>query len=182
MKEFIFESIRDNQKKNISVGDVIHPKFRQGLGNYASLHLNKNGGFFIYLLICFLKDEHIAEFNKNEPEFRIFTKGDKSYILINFAPNLPIFEFLFDISVYKDYISEADLKKIIKNEFNIVLADCKDTIQSIKTTSLNICTYNKLESSLIHAFNNPNFSNEYRVFLIPFYDKSADRWWNIIKE
>lgn len=35
-----------------------------------------------------------------------FTKGDKSYILINFAPNLPIFEFLFDISVYKNYISK----------------------------------------------------------------------------
>jgi hypothetical protein len=42
--------------------------------------------------------------------------------------------------------------------------------------------YVKFKKTILLAFKNPNFSREYRVFLIPFYDKSADRWWNIIKE
>jgi len=182
LEEFLFESIRGNKLRTIAVNQIIHEDERQGLGNYASIHLNKQGGFFIYLLIGTLKERHIEEFNSNTPEFRIFTKSDKSYMLVNFASNLPIFEFLFDITIYKNLINEAELNNILINNFQIALVDSNDKIKSIKILQLEDDLYVKFKKTILLAFKNPNFSREYRVFLIPFYDKSADRWWNIIKE
>lgn len=182
MKEFLFESIRGKKVRTVAVNQIIHEDERQGLGNYASIHLNKQGGFFIYLLIATLKERHIEEFCSNVPEFRIHTKGDKSYMLVHFAPNLPIFEFLFDITIYKNLINKEELNNILINSFQVALVDCNDKIKSTKVLELKNNLYVKFKNSILSAFENPNFSREYRVFLIPFYDKSADRWWNIIKE
>lgn len=182
MKEFIFESIRGKKSSAIEVNKMIHEDERKGLGNYASLHLNKKGGFFIYLLIESLNDTHITKFNSSNPEFRIFTKGDKSYMLVNFSSNLPIFEFLFDISIYKKFLSFDEIKNILINNFLIALVDSNDTVRSIKSVQLKEQSYGKFEKALLDAFQNPNFSREYRVFLIPFYEKSTDRWWKIIEE
>lgn len=181
MKEFLFESIRGNNLRTIAVNQIIHED-RQGLGNYASIHLNKQGGFFIYLLIGTLKERQIEDFNSNTPEFRIFTKSDKSYMLVNFASNLPIFEFLFDITIYKNLINKSELSNMLINNFQIALVDSNDKIRSIKIIQLEDNLYVKFKTTILLAFENPNFSREYRVFLLPFYDKSADRWWNIIKE
>ena len=182
MEEFIFESVRSKNKKFIKVNQVIHEKERKGLGNYASLHLNKKGGFFIYLLIDTLNDTHILKFNNSNPEFRIFTKGDKSYMLVNFSSNLPIFEFLFDISIYNKSLTYEEILKIVKNEFQIALVDSNDIVRSVKIIKIKEKSYEKFEKGLYEAFLNPNFSREYRVFLIPFYEKSTDRWWKIIEE
>jgi hypothetical protein len=182
MEEFVFESIRGKKKNLIKVDQRIHEDERRGLGNYANLHLNKKGGFFIYLLIETLNDTHISKFNNSTPEFRIFTKGDKSYMLVNFSPNLPIFEFLFDISIYKKCINYDEIKKILMNSFQIALVDSNDLIRSVKITQIKEKTYEKFEKALFEAFLNPDFSREYRVFLIPFYEKSTDRWWKIIEE
>lgn len=182
LNEFLFESIRGNKIRTIAVNQIIHEDARQGLGNYASLHLNKQGGFFIHLIIESLKEAHIKEFRINTPEFRIHTKDDKSYMLVRVASNLPIFEFLFDISIYKNHIKKEELELIIKNSFQIALIDSDDIVRAIKIVELNNVTYENFQATLFKAFENPNFSREYRVFLLPFYDKSTDRWWNIIKE
>ena len=182
MKEFLFESIRGNKVRAVTVNQIIHEDERRGLGNYASIHLNKQGGFFIYLLIAALKERHIEEFISKTPEFRIYTKGDKSYMLVHFAPNLPIFEFLFDITIYKNLLCKEDLNNILVNSFQIALVDSNEEIKATKILQIKKNLYEKFRNSILSAFENPNFSREYRVFLLPFYDKSADRWWNIIKE
>jgi hypothetical protein len=103
-------------------------------------------------------------------------------MLVNFSPNLPIFEFLFDISIYTKCVNYDEIKKILMNNFQIALVDSNDTIRSVKITQIKEKIYNKFEKALLEAFINPNFSREYRVFLIPFYEKSTDRWWKIIEE
>lgn len=182
MEGFLFESIRCGKISVISENAIVHEDERCGLGNYVSIHLNKKGGFFIYLLIEALHERHIEEFKNNVPEFRILTRDDKSYMLINFAPNLPIFEFLFDISIYKNILNSKELSSIFKNSFQIALVDYEDKVRAVKIVELENKLYKKFELSLLKALENPNFSREYRVFLIPFYEKSTDRWWNIIKE
>lgn len=182
MEEFLFESIRGKKVNVIKVDEIIHEDERKGLGNYASIHLNKKGGFFIYLLIEALNDKHIEQFNSFKPEFRILTKGDKTYMLLNFSPNLPIMEFLLDISIYKKCINKEDLLDIIENRFQIALVDFNDRVRAIKVLKVEEKMYRRFETALIKAYSNPNFSKEYRVFLIPFYEKSADRWWNILEE
>lgn len=181
MSDFLFESIRGQKINTIGVNKVIKEQ-RTGLGNHASLHLNKNGGFFIYLLIDSLTARHVEEFNKGVPEFRIFTRNDKSYMLVHFTSNLPIFEFLFDVSVYKTLINQSELENILTNIFNVALVNGDDTIVATKKVVLDEKLYSKFRKSIISAYQNPNFALEYRVFLIPFYEKSTDRWWNIIKE
>ena len=182
MEEFLFESIRGKKTNLIKVEEVIHEDERKGLGNYASIHLNKKGGFFIYLLLEVLNDKIVGQFNESTPECRILTKGDKSYMLINFSPNLPISEFLFDISIYKTLLEKGELMKLLKNSFQIALVDSTDKVKATKVIEIEEKMYKRFETGLISAFSNPNFSREYRVFLIPFYEKSTDRWWNIIKE
>lgn len=182
MEEFLFESIRGKKLNIIKDGVILHESEKKGLGNYASLHLNKQGGFFIYLLIEALNEKHIEQFATLHPKFKILTKGDKSYMLVNFSPNLPIFEFLFDISTYKQALCKKDLEKILANNFLIALVNSEDEIKSVKNIEVNDCIYKKFTDGILDAFDNPNFSREYRVFLLPFYEKSTDRWWNILEE
>lgn len=181
MQEFLFESIISKKVNSIKINKKIPFRAVKDLGNMASLHLNKQNGFFIYLSIGTLKNNHIDEFNKNEPEFKIYIRGDKSYMLISFSPNLPIFEFLFDVSIYKNHVNKEELEKILENDFRVALVDSENEIKGIKLLKINPSLFYKFKESIVKSFDNKNFEREYRVFLLPFYEKSTDRWWSIIE-
>ena len=104
----------------------------------------------------------------------------------------------FNKCVNKEYVNEIEesseifqlantlanydeIKEILMNSFQIALVDSNDLIRSVKITQIKEKTYEKFEKALFEAFLNPDFSREYRVFLIPFYEKSTDRWWKIIE-
>ena len=146
----------------------------------AIMELLPDGHYFIKLVVDNLEAPDITDFRENDITFKVLFNRDKSYILIRFGNSSLLHEIIFNPTLYKNKEkTKINLKK--SNLIYCVLIEgFTEQVQGIKLFNFPLDIFEKLTNVWEKAFDNPNYSDEFQVYITNFFSEDIVFWWENI--
>lgn len=183
MQNKIIKHIHENleklitPKKNIEIGQTYpYPLGEKG----AVMELLPEGSYFIKLIVDYLDEKDIMEFREQDIVFKVLFNRDKAYILLRFGNSSLLHEILFNPTLYADK-EKTKINLTKSNIIHCVLIDgITEKVQGIKLFNIPIEIFKKLNNVWIKAFENNNYSEEFKVYMTNFFSEDISFWWENI--
>jgi hypothetical protein len=179
----IIKYINENFEKlivpdgNIQIGI----KYPYSIGEKgAVMELLPEGPYFIKLVVDELNNDDINKFREGDIIFKVLFNSDKAYILLRFGESNLLHEILFNPTLYKN---QENTKKIMKesNLIYCVLIDGEnEKIQGIKLFNFPLDIFEKLTSVWEKAFENINYTEDFKAYMTNFFSEDILFWWENI--
>ena len=179
----IIKHINENfEKLIIPEGNIqIGTKYPYDIGEKgAVMELLPEGPYFIKLVVDELNADDIINFREEDITFKILFNTDKAYILLRFGESNLLHEILFNPTLYKN---QENTKKIMKesNLIYCVLIDGEnEKIQGIKLFNFPLDIFKKLISVWEKAFENKNYTEDFKAYMTNFFSEDIAFWWENI--
>jgi len=146
----------------------------------AIMELLPEGPYFIKLVVDELNNDDINKFREGDITFKVLFNTDKAYILLRFGESNLLHEILFNPTLYKN---QENTKKIMKESnliYSVLIDGESEKIQGIKLFNFPLDIFEKLTSVWEKAFENNNYTEDFKAYMTNFFSEDISFWWENI--